>query len=258
MDTHTEPAPSAHHFRSPETWAKAREDYLAGAPAPEVCARYGIALSTLRERASKEGWRRADQAEPAPFDFAAERDADGFLPGPGPLADDAWMGLLRTLRQDRPREALAWLRLYRGLIQLKREEDSRAFMRRGRPGAGELLPFAAAPEPAVAVTPQAAEPAPPLAAAITFEDLDQLSAADIFARLERPGVLQGLDESLFQAVQARMELLLAGTEATASRLEQLAELDALARTGGSDDLDDLDDLDGVRGSPMAQSERLAA
>ncbi|GAD57974.1 hypothetical protein [Brevundimonas abyssalis] len=46
-------------------WAAAKADYLAGGGAPEVCERHGLSLRTFRWRASKEGWRRADQ--PAPF-----------------------------------------------------------------------------------------------------------------------------------------------------------------------------------------------
>lgn len=44
-----------------EVWAAAREDYLAGLSATEVCDRHGVGLSTLRRRAESEGWRRSDQ-----------------------------------------------------------------------------------------------------------------------------------------------------------------------------------------------------
>lgn len=42
-------------------WAAARDDYLAGMSAPEVCLRHDVRLSTLRLRAAREGWRRLDQ-----------------------------------------------------------------------------------------------------------------------------------------------------------------------------------------------------
>jgi hypothetical protein len=42
-------------------WAAARDDYLAGLSAPEVCARHDLRLTTLRDRAAREGWRRIDQ-----------------------------------------------------------------------------------------------------------------------------------------------------------------------------------------------------
>ncbi|WP_262423223.1 hypothetical protein, partial [Brevundimonas denitrificans] len=45
-------------------WAAAKADYLAGGGAPEVCERHGLSLRTFRWRASKEGWRRADQPAP--------------------------------------------------------------------------------------------------------------------------------------------------------------------------------------------------
>ncbi|MDI1327627.1 MAG: hypothetical protein PSV23_12615 [Brevundimonas sp.] len=44
-----------------EVWTAARDDYLAGMSAPEVCARHDVRLSTLRQRAVREGWRRVDQ-----------------------------------------------------------------------------------------------------------------------------------------------------------------------------------------------------
>jgi hypothetical protein len=44
-----------------EVWAAAREDYLAFLSAPEVCLRHDVRLSTLRQRAVREGWRRIDQ-----------------------------------------------------------------------------------------------------------------------------------------------------------------------------------------------------
>ena len=68
---------TAHRPRGPAVWARAREEYEDGEPAPGICRRYGIGLSTFRERASREGWRRdADELTPAD----AERlDAMGEL-----------------------------------------------------------------------------------------------------------------------------------------------------------------------------------
>ena len=58
---------TAPRIRSPETWERVREAYVAGMSGPEACERFGISLSALRERASREGWRRADDAcWPAP------------------------------------------------------------------------------------------------------------------------------------------------------------------------------------------------
>lgn len=44
-----------------EVWARAREDYLAGMSAPEVCRLHGVGVAALRARAARERWRRMDQ-----------------------------------------------------------------------------------------------------------------------------------------------------------------------------------------------------
>lgn len=49
-----------------EVWARVREEYLAGWSARECCRRHGVGLTALRERAAREGWRRADQPWTAP------------------------------------------------------------------------------------------------------------------------------------------------------------------------------------------------
>ncbi len=53
----------AQGWRSPpdEVWAAVREDYLAGRSAPDCCRRHGVGLTSLRNRAAREGWRRQDQ-----------------------------------------------------------------------------------------------------------------------------------------------------------------------------------------------------
>lgn len=53
----------AQGWRSPpdEVWAAVREDYLAGWSATECCRRHGVGLTSLRNRAAREGWRRQDQ-----------------------------------------------------------------------------------------------------------------------------------------------------------------------------------------------------
>jgi len=59
---------SSYRVRSPETWAQARDAYLAGEAAESVCDRFGLGLSALRRRARLEGWRRSDQPDPEPAD----------------------------------------------------------------------------------------------------------------------------------------------------------------------------------------------
>jgi len=54
-----------HTRRSAETWAAARGDYEAGAPAAVVAERYGIPRRTVHRRAMAEDWRRDD--DPAAY-----------------------------------------------------------------------------------------------------------------------------------------------------------------------------------------------
>lgn len=58
-----------HH--SPEIWALAKRDYLAGYTASAVSERYGMSVDAIRKRASKEGWCKAhhlaDQIPPPPL-----------------------------------------------------------------------------------------------------------------------------------------------------------------------------------------------
>lgn len=46
-----------HH--SPEVWAQARRDYLAGYTASAVSKHYGMSVDAIRKRASKQGWCKA-------------------------------------------------------------------------------------------------------------------------------------------------------------------------------------------------------
>lgn len=50
----------------PAFWARVRADYRNGATAASCARTHGVSLSTLRHRAKREGWRRADQPAPAP------------------------------------------------------------------------------------------------------------------------------------------------------------------------------------------------
>ncbi|MDO1558029.1 hypothetical protein Q0812_01130 [Brevundimonas sp. 2R-24] len=64
-----DPPPSSQPGRyraPPEVWERVRDDYLAGVSAPECCRLHGVGLSALRDRAAREGWRRADQPWVAP------------------------------------------------------------------------------------------------------------------------------------------------------------------------------------------------
>ena len=57
---------------TPEAWAAAREDYIAGVSAAVVAERYGATERNIRRRAAMEGWRRrplprATLGEPPPW-----------------------------------------------------------------------------------------------------------------------------------------------------------------------------------------------
>jgi hypothetical protein len=62
-----------HRLRTRTIWAVAQYDYLQGDTAEQVCDRYGLAITTFRDRARKEKWRRMDQPEP-PLPSVEEED----------------------------------------------------------------------------------------------------------------------------------------------------------------------------------------
>ncbi|WP_262423397.1 hypothetical protein [Brevundimonas denitrificans] len=76
---------------SDEVWDLARQDYQAGDTAADVCARYGLKVSTLRDRAASGGWRRLDtpHAAPDPVDLDSDEARDpARLSGNGPHGPD--------------------------------------------------------------------------------------------------------------------------------------------------------------------------
>lgn len=104
-------------------WARAREDYLAGEAAETVCARHGLGVSTLRARASAEGWRRADQPDPEPVDLDAEYE-DG-PPSFDAMLRHAEVRLNRAVLRGRPAEASSWLRVHARVKALAALEAAR-------------------------------------------------------------------------------------------------------------------------------------
>ena len=73
-------------YRGPETWARVREAYLAGEPAPSVARRFDVGLANVRKKASREGWTRHAMARR--HDLTPLRGApDGPPPAIGPLPD---------------------------------------------------------------------------------------------------------------------------------------------------------------------------
>jgi hypothetical protein len=129
----------AYRVRSEETWAEAREDYLTGFTAEEVCRRHDLGLSAFKTRARKEGWRRADGVDPA-----VEDDLEVFSDvGSEDLIEMARLRLVAAISRGQSAEAARWKRLYRDL-RLQAEEDQLLALERR-----------AAPAPRRAVSPPA-------------------------------------------------------------------------------------------------------
>jgi len=100
-----------YRIRTDETWAEARNDYLTGFTAEEVCRRHDIGLSALRQRARREGWRRNDQADPSPEDdFDVFDDLE-----PSELIEMAWRRLAAAIARGRGTDAARWQRIHADL-----------------------------------------------------------------------------------------------------------------------------------------------
>lgn len=75
MENAALPAPAPQKFVSPETWALARRDYLAGETAAVVARRYGIGIDNFRKRQINEGWtRKAQRAAKGPGPWPEEAE----------------------------------------------------------------------------------------------------------------------------------------------------------------------------------------
>lgn len=103
---------------SEAVWERARDEYLEGDSCATVCARHGMAESTLRQRAREQGWRRIDQPDPEPVDLDAEEEA-GLLDY-AQMARHALVRLNRAILRGRAAEAAGWMRLHTRLADLAR------------------------------------------------------------------------------------------------------------------------------------------
>jgi len=112
------PPPERYARRSPETWAAAREDYAAGAPAAEVADRYGVARSTLHQRAQQEGWRRCDLEPESGPPLPTGAPVDPHL-----LAEQAWARAARAVERGRVLEARRWTELAERLNAIWRNQQ---------------------------------------------------------------------------------------------------------------------------------------
>ena len=113
-----------YRIRCADTWAQARDDYIAGMDAESVCRRYDLGLSAFRRRARKYGWRRVDQPDPAPGvnDLAIYEDVE--------IAEQAMTAHLRfvqALEAGRALEAARWRRLWSELCDARRRLDADIF-----------------------------------------------------------------------------------------------------------------------------------
>ncbi len=98
-----------YRIRSPETWDKARDEYLAGETAEVVCRRHDLNINTFRMRARDGGWRRADQPDPEPIEDDLEAYADLAVED---LVDLAWSRIAQALVRGRHLEAARWQKVH--------------------------------------------------------------------------------------------------------------------------------------------------
>jgi hypothetical protein len=113
-----------------EVWARVREDYLAGVPAAEACRRHGVGLTAMRNRAAREGWRRADQPwtppnrlDPEDEGRWLEESVDGDLDRIelSQLAFVASCRMMRAVMRGHAAEALRWRRVRLMLLEEEAE-----------------------------------------------------------------------------------------------------------------------------------------
>lgn len=111
-----------HH---PHTWELIRDDYLAGQPRALLAERYGLGESTIRDRAAREGWRRADQPPAPPPARELELDEiTEFEPMRSHIAiiADAYRFADLFMRRGRPAEARRYLAIARDFERLNRTD----------------------------------------------------------------------------------------------------------------------------------------
>lgn len=118
-----------YRIRSEATWDQARQAYLEGATAEEVCGRFDLSIGAFRERARKGGWRRRDQADPDPvFDDVPDDDRDDVQGEVDfdHLAAQALTSMQRALSRGQATLAINWLRLHDRLAKKARESRAAA------------------------------------------------------------------------------------------------------------------------------------
>ncbi|MDP3404905.1 MAG: hypothetical protein Q8S03_09455 [Brevundimonas sp.] len=103
-----------------EVWERARDDYRGGLPAHEVCRRHGVGLTSLRNRAARERWRRTDLPwippnvlDPRDEGVELEARVGGDLDqvALGELSLVAFRRMMRAVLRGHAAEALRWRKL---------------------------------------------------------------------------------------------------------------------------------------------------
>ncbi len=110
----------------PETlWAWARQDYADGLTAERICSAYGLAKSTFRTRARREGWRRSDLAA------SADPDVERLEVEPPPAAPPtpdfvvlAWNQAADAIRRGEAYKARAFMKLHYELKEAVKVEQA--------------------------------------------------------------------------------------------------------------------------------------
>lgn len=113
-----------YRIRAAHIWAQARDDYLSGLSAEDVCRRHDLGLSAFRRRARKYGWRRSDHVMPPPgeVDLALYDDVQ--------LEDQIQTARLRfveAVERGRATDARRWCRLASDLEREVRAADAAFF-----------------------------------------------------------------------------------------------------------------------------------
>ena len=189
--TRVPPAPSGRLTGDARRWAAAKSEYLAGAEAEAVCRRHDIRTAYFLRLAGEQGWRRPDPATPSPDPApAAQKEplvipetpqASSGTPQPSGLtaaqmADKAWAMLSAAVAAGRLIEVRGWLRLYKDLKPIVREEaeaERRARMDRDAAAlrAAEQAPDEAVAPPLHCFSPPECNDASPVAASSDSDDV---------------------------------------------------------------------------------------
>jgi hypothetical protein len=113
-------SPAGRQSAPDAVWEQARQDYLAGLSAAQVCRRHGLNVATLRSRCSREAWRRSDQPwvprarlDPEDEGVVLEERVDGNLDliEPRELSYVASRRMMRAALRGDAAEAVRWRRV---------------------------------------------------------------------------------------------------------------------------------------------------